>query len=85
MKYTDIPYDVLETSIKKLFEIKFNPEYSLKKMGLDELDEIELLLEIEKELDDMIPDEEWEKISNSKNFYFLKKYTRDVKLKKLGI
>jgi acyl carrier protein len=67
--------------IKELFD----PNISLVDMGIDDLDSIELLMEIGKEMNGIISDEEWGIVENSKNFYFVKEVKRDRKLNDLGV
>ena len=85
IKIEEIPYDLISKLINDVFDAEFNPNVSLIDMGLDELDGIELIMNIEKELDVYISDEEASKLMDSENFYFLKVIQRDKKLTDLGI
>jgi acyl carrier protein len=66
--------------LDKKLGIEFNNNWSFKKMDIDDLDSIELLMELEKHIDDSIDDDLWNKIENLDNFGDLISISRTKKI-----
>jgi acyl carrier protein len=79
-KIEDFPLEDFKYILDKKLEIKFNTNLSFKKMDIDDLDSIELLMELEKHIDDSIDDDLWNKIENLDNFGDLISISRTKKI-----
>jgi acyl carrier protein len=82
-KIEDFPLEDFKYILDKKLGIEFNPNWSFKKMDIDDLDSIELLMELEKHIDDSIDDDLWNKIENLDNFGDLISINRNKKIKSL--
>lgn len=83
-KKEDIPLKDLKKVLKG-FGIKFDINKSFKQMCDCELESIEILMELEKQLEMDITDDTWEDLTQSNSLSFLLKAERDKKIKLLGI
>jgi len=82
-KIEDFPLEDFKYILDKKLGIEFNNNWSFKKMDIDDLDSIELLMELEKHIDDSIDDDLWNKIENLDNFGDLISINRNKKIKSL--
>jgi acyl carrier protein len=79
-KIEDFPLEDFKYVLDKKLGIEFNNNWSFKKMDIDDLDSIELLMELEKHIDDSIDDDLWNKIENLDNFGDLISISRTKKI-----
>jgi acyl carrier protein len=79
-KIEDFPLEDFKYILDKKLGIEFNNNWSFKKMDIDDLDSIELLMELEKHIDDSIDDDLWNKIENLDNFADLISISRTKKI-----
>jgi acyl carrier protein len=79
-KIEDFPLEDFKYILDKKLGIEFNNNWSFKKMDIDDLDSIELLIELEKHIDDSIDDDLWNKIENLDNFGDLISISRTKKI-----
>jgi acyl carrier protein len=79
-KIEDFPLEDFKYILDKKLGIEFNNNWSFKKMDIDDLDSIELLMELEKHIDDSIDDDLWNKIENLDNFGDLISISRTKKI-----
>jgi len=82
-KIEDFPLEDFKYILDKRFGIKFNTNWSFKKMDIDDLDSIELLMDLEDHINDSIDDDLWNKIENLDNFKDLISINRNKKIKSL--
>ena len=79
-KIEDFPLEDFKYILDKKLGIEFNNNWSFKKMDIGDLDSIELLIELEKHIDDSIDDDLWNKIENLDNFGDLISISRTKKI-----
>jgi acyl carrier protein len=79
-KIEDFPLEDFKYILDKKLGIEFNNNWSFKKMDIGDLDSIELLMELEKHIDDSIDDDLWNKIENLDNFGDLISISRTKKI-----
>jgi acyl carrier protein len=82
-KIEDFPLEDFKYILDKRLGIKFNTNWSFKKMDIDDLDSIELLMDLEGHINDSIDDDLWNKIENLDNFKDLISINRNKKIKSL--
>jgi acyl carrier protein len=82
-KIEDFPLEDFKYILDKRLGIKFNTNWSFKKMDIDDLDSIELLMDLEGHINDSIDDDLWNHIENLDNFEDLISINRNKKIKSL--
>lgn len=78
----DIPFDIYKKVFRQKFHYDLNVNLGFFEMGIDDLDSVEFLMELEKEIGG-ICDDLWSEIESQKNHYKMLCDSRNNKLNKI--